>query len=39
MDLIVSPKKKTTKGKGVRAFSLTYNTSRVEGHAVASGWD
>jgi hypothetical protein len=33
MDLIASPKVKTTKGKGVGARSLIRNTSRVEGHA------
>jgi len=30
---------KTTKGKGVRAHSLTHNTLRVEGCVGAPGWD
>jgi hypothetical protein len=39
MDLIVSPKVKTTKGEKVGARSLAHNTSRVEGCARALGWD
>jgi len=35
MDSIVSPKVKTTEGKGVGAQSLTCNISGVEGHAGA----
>ncbi len=35
MDSIVSPKMKTTEGKGVGAQSLTCNISGVEGHAGA----
>jgi hypothetical protein len=35
MDSIVSPKVKTTKGKGVGAQSLTCNILGVEGHAGA----
>ncbi len=37
MDLIVSPKVKTTEG-GIRARSLAYSTSGVEGHVGAPGW-
>jgi len=37
MDLIVSPKVKTTKEEGVGACSLACNTSRVKGHAGALG--
>jgi hypothetical protein len=39
MDSIVSPKVKTTEGKGVGVHSLTRNTSRVEGHAGVPKWD
>jgi len=39
MDSAVSPKKKTMEGKGVGARSLGRNTSGVEGHARALGWD
>jgi hypothetical protein len=36
--LVVSPKVKTSKGKGVGAHSLACNTSGVEGCVGASGW-
>jgi len=39
MDSIVSPKVKTTKGKGVGVRSLVHSTSGVEGGAGAPGWD
>jgi hypothetical protein len=39
MDSIVSPRKKTTEGKGLGARSLTHNTLGVEGRARALGWD
>jgi hypothetical protein len=38
MDSIVSPKMKTTEGKGVGVCSLARNTSRVEGHDGVPGW-
>ncbi len=38
MDSTVSPKMKTTEGKGAGAHSLTHNTSRVEGCVGAPGW-
>ncbi len=38
MDSTISPKVKTTKGKGIGARSLAYNTLGVEGHAGALGW-
>ncbi len=38
MDSIVSPKVKTSKGKGIGAHSLAYNTSGVEGHVGVPGW-
>ncbi len=38
MDSIMSPKVKTTKGKGVGVRSLARNTSGVEGRAKALGW-
>jgi hypothetical protein len=39
MDLTVNPKVKTTKGERVRGRSLVHNTSGVEGHVRAPGWD
>jgi hypothetical protein len=39
MESPTSPKMNTTKGKGVEACSLAWNTSGVEGYAGASGWD
>jgi hypothetical protein len=39
MDSAVSPKRKTTEGKGIGARSLACNTSRVEGRVGALGWD
>jgi hypothetical protein len=39
MDSTMSPKVETTEGEGVGARSLTCNTSKVKGHARASGWD
>ncbi len=39
MDSIVSPNVKTTKGEGIGARSLARNTSGVEGHVGALGWD
>jgi hypothetical protein len=39
MDSLVSPKVKTTEGKGVGARSPTRNISGVEGHAGTPGWD
>ncbi len=39
MDSVASPRKKTTKGKGVGARSLARNTSGVEGCVGAPGWD
>jgi hypothetical protein len=39
MDSITSPKVKITKGKIVGTRSLAHNTSGVEGHARAPGWD
>jgi hypothetical protein len=39
MDSIVSPKVKTTKGKGVGARSLARSTLGVEGSAATLGWD
>jgi hypothetical protein len=38
MDSTVSPKVKTSEGKGVGVRSLIHSTSKVEGHARASGW-
>jgi hypothetical protein len=38
MDSTVSPKMKTTKGKGIGAHSLACNTLRVEGRVGALGW-
>jgi hypothetical protein len=38
MDLIMSPKVKTMKGKGVRVHFLAHNTLMVEGHARAPRW-
>jgi hypothetical protein len=38
MHSTVSPKMKTTKGKGVGACFLACSTSRVEGCAKAQGW-
>jgi hypothetical protein len=34
-----SPRMKTTEGEGVWAHSLAHNTSKVEGHVGAPGWD
>jgi len=39
MDSAVSPKKKTMEGEGVGVHSLACNTSGVERHAIALGWD
>jgi len=39
MDSITSPKVKTIEGEGIGTRSLARNTSRVEGHVKASGWD
>jgi len=39
MDSNVSPKVKTTKGKGIKARSLAHNTLGVERCAGAPGWD
>ncbi len=39
MDLVASPKLKTTEGEGVGARSLARNTSRVKGHGRAPGWN
>jgi len=39
MDLVASPKKKTTEGEGIGAFSLARNTSGVKRHAKTLGWD
>jgi len=39
MDSTVSPKVKTTEGKGVRAHSLAHNILGVEGRARAPKWD
>jgi len=39
MDSTMSPKVKTTEGEGVGAHSLACNTSGVEGHVGAQGWD
>jgi len=39
MDLVVSPKTKTTEGKGVGVHSLAHNTLGIEGHVGALGWD
>jgi len=38
MDLIVSPKVKTTEGEGVGVCSLVCNTLRVEGCVGGPGW-
>jgi hypothetical protein len=38
MDSTVSPKVKTSKGKGVEACSLAGSISRVEGHVGVSRW-
>ncbi len=38
INLVASPKVKTTKGKGVEARSMVHNTSRVEGHVGALRW-
>ncbi len=39
MDLIASPKLKTTEGKGVGVRSLAYSTLGVEGCVGAPRWD
>jgi len=39
MDLVTSPKKKTTEGEGVGARSLVCFTSGVKGRARAPRWD
>jgi len=39
MDSIASPNVKTMEGEGAGARSLAHNTSGVEGHVGASGWD
>jgi hypothetical protein len=39
MDLIASPKVKTTEGEGVGVHSLACSTSGVEGRVGAPGWD
>jgi len=39
MDSTVSPKVKTTKGKGIGAHSLPHNTSEVKGRVGVPGWD
>jgi len=39
MDSITSIKKKIAEGEGIGAHSLVRNTSRVEGHVGALGWD
>jgi len=39
MDSTMSPKVKTIERKGVGVCSLARNTSGVEGHAGALGWD
>jgi len=39
MDSIVNIKVKTSKGKGVEVRTFVRNTSGVEGHVGASGWD
>jgi len=38
MDSTMSPKVKTTKGKGIGACSLTRSTSGVDRHVGAPGW-
>jgi len=39
MDPTTNPKVKTMEGKGVGVRFLVCNTSGVEGHAKAPGWD
>jgi prepilin-type processing-associated H-X9-DG protein len=39
MGLIVSPKMKTTEGKGIKVHSFARNILRVDGHVEALKWD